>query len=232
MAAPGSFGRRPPSPASPQPPGERPRLSKRSQTVSLILLAGAGAAALALGHADPSQKEEDALVYRDDQECIAQGLRTAEDCTREFRAAQEAHPRTATRYADNATCERHHGPGGCTAGGAVSPSAAGAFVPVFAGYMIGRTLAQGLPVQPLSRHAPEEKEREPGGSSSGGGYCTSSGGRVWRSAGGTSSVARVSSAVARTTTGTPRVVASDGIGATGRSMAMASGHGGSAHAGG
>ncbi|MEG9525030.1 MAG: DUF1190 domain-containing protein, partial [Hyphomicrobiales bacterium] len=47
------------------------RRSKRSATISLVLLAGAGAAALLLARRDPSQREEDALVYGNDGACIA-----------------------------------------------------------------------------------------------------------------------------------------------------------------
>lgn len=205
------------------------RRSKRSITISLVLLAGTGAAALALAQLDPSQEEEDALVYKDDGECIAQALRSAEECTRAFKAARESYPTTAPRYESNADCERHHGPGSCTAAGLVSPGAADIFIPVMAGYMIGRTAAQLMPTQPLYPHAPQEDPDHP--SSGGGGYCTGSGGRVWRSSGGTSSIARVTSSTARTVTSSPRMVARGGFGSTGRALSFASsghsgGHGG------
>lgn len=194
--------------------------SKRSQTVSLVLLLGVGAAAWGLARRDPSQREEDALVYRDLAACLGQGLRSREDCESADREARSLYPQAAPRYATNGDCEAHHGCGGCTAGGFVSPVAAGYFIPMLSGFMIGRTPEQKLPVQPLYRH-----ETRPCGAGGGhaGSYCTSAGGRVWTASSGSSS-ARVSSAVAHTSTSSPRVVASGGFGGTGHAI---SAHGGS-----
>ncbi|ACL60408.1 DUF1190 domain-containing protein [Methylobacterium nodulans] len=196
--------------------------SKRSQAVSLALLLGAGATAYGLARRDPSQQEEDALVYRDLAACLAQGARRREDCEAADREARALYPQVAPRYATQAACEAHHGCGGCRAGDAVTPAAAGAFIPALSGFMLGRTPEQNLPVQPLYRH--ETRGCGSGGGGHGSSYCTSAGGRVW-TAGSGSSTARVSSAVARTAASTPRVVASGGFGGTGH--AMASGHGGS-----
>ena len=219
------FGRRAPAddPAPADPP---PRFSKRSQTVSLVLLVGAGAAAWALGRADPSQREEDALVYPTEEGCAAAAIRSGDDCRDAFREARALYPRIAPRFATNAECETHHGPGGCVAGGTVGAEAAGWFIPVMAGVMLGRTVAQGLPIQPLFPHRPEERQQA---SSSGGGYCTSSGGRVWTSSGGNASTARASSAVARSRDSTARVVRG-GLGSTGRSFASSSSSHSSGHA--
>jgi uncharacterized protein YgiB involved in biofilm formation len=216
------FGQRRPG-ASPDP-GEA-RLSKRSQTVSLVLLVGAAGAAFALGHADPSQREEDALVYPSEQACVSGAVRSAEDCREAFRTARDLYPRIAPRYATNAECEQHHGRDHCTIGGGVSPEAAGFFIPVLAGAMLGRTVAQNLPVQPLFDHRPDEREERQGSGGHGGGYCTSSGGRVWAASGGNAASARVASSVARTRDTSARVVRG-GLGSTGRSFA-ASSHGSS-----
>ncbi|QGY00820.1 DUF1190 domain-containing protein [Methylobacterium mesophilicum SR1.6/6] len=205
------------------------RRVKRSATISLVLIAGAGAAAFLLARRDPSQREEDALVYDNDGACIAAGVRPADACIAAYRAALDSDAAGAPRYPTLAACERHHGPGGCTArtgdktgDGTGNPAV---FVPLMAGYMIGRTEAQGLPAQPLYRHAPEE-EREAAGGSGGfaSGYCTGAGGRVFTTGGG--SVARVSSAVARTTTSAPRTLARGGFGATGRAVSAFSSHAG------
>lgn len=220
------FGTRAPA-GDPPPAPEPPRRSKRSQTVSLVLLVGAGAAAWALGRADPSQREEDALVYPTEEGCAAATLRSAEECGSAFREARALYPRIAPRYATNAECETHHGPGGCLAGGGVASEAAGWFIPVMSGVMLGRTAAQGLPVQPLFPHRPEERREASGGH--GGGYCTSSGGRVWASSGGSGSTARVSSAVARSRDTSARVVRG-GLGSTGRSFASSSSGHSSGHA--
>ncbi|ACA19720.1 integral membrane protein-like protein [Methylobacterium sp. 4-46] len=199
---------------------------KRSQVVSLALLLGAGATAYGLARRDPSQREEDTLVYRDVATCLGQGLRSRDDCEAADREARALYPRVAPRYDTNAACEAHHGCGGCTAGGFVATEAAGHFIPLLSGFMIGRTAEQAIPVQPLFRH-----ETRPcgGGGGFAGSYCTSSGGRIWTSGSGSSS-ARVSSAVARTAATTPRVVASGGFGGTGR--AVAGGHGGGSGGGG
>lgn len=195
------------------------RRTKRSATVSLVLLVGAGATALTLAHRDPSQREEDALVYGNDGECIAQGVRPADECIAEYRAALARYATSAPRYATMEDCERHHGPGGCTAASDDPPGGATAFVPLMAGYMIGRTASQDLPVQPLYRHAPEEDRGTYGGLA--GGYCTGAGGRVYASSGGT--ITRVSSSVARTTPSTPRAVSRGGFGGTGRAVSAMGG---------
>jgi uncharacterized protein YgiB involved in biofilm formation len=213
-----------------------PRRAKRSATISLVLIAGAGAAAVLLARRDPSQREEDALVYDTDGACIAGGVRPADECTAEYRAALDSYAAGAPRYPTQAACERHHGPGGCTARTSDPPGGPASFVPLMAGYMIGRTAAQGLPAQPLYRHAPEEERRAviggSGGSGGSGGfasgYCTGAGGRVVTTGGGT--VARVSSAVARTATGAPRTVARGGFGGTGRAVS-AFGHAGASGGG-
>lgn len=198
-------------------PAERSR-RKRSAAISLVLVTGAGAAALGLGWLDPSQKEEDALVYDSLAACIGQGLRTEDACTTDYAAAQSAYAATAPRYATAEACRAHHGADGCVAGETVAPDAAGSFVPLMAGYMIGRTLEQGLPAQPLYRHA-EEIPASGGSGGGGGGYCTGSGGRVYASAGRPAT--RVASSVARTTASAPRMVSHGGFGATGRAIASA-----------
>jgi uncharacterized protein YgiB involved in biofilm formation len=215
-----AFGKR--TPAREPEPGA-PRFSKRSQTVSLVLLVGAGAAAWGLSRVDPSQREEDALVYPTEEGCTAGHVRSVEECRDAFREARDLYPRIAPRYATSAECEAHHGASGCLAGGSLSPEAAGWFVPVMAGVMMGRTLAQGLPVQPLFPHRPED-ERQAASGGSAGGYCTSSGGRVWASSGGSGTTARVSSAVARNRDSAARVVRG-GLGSTGRSFAAVSSSG-------
>jgi len=136
------------------------RRSKRSAAVSLVLVAGAGAAALTLGGLDPSQREEEALVYGTLGACIAQQLRGAEACIAAYTSAQETYAATAPRYETEADCQRHHGTGGCTPGAQVTEAARGRYLPVMAAFMMGRTDAQDLPVQPLYPHAPEEERAE------------------------------------------------------------------------
>ena len=209
------------------------RRSKRSAAVSLVLVAGAGAAALTLGGLDPSQREEEALVYGTLGACIAQQLRGAEACIAAYTSAQETYAATAPRYETEADCQRHHGTGGCTPGAQVTEAARGRYLPVMAAFMMGRTDAQDLPVQPLYPHAPEEERDEAGTATAGhrGGYCTGAGGRV-AYAGGASrvhvpaSVARTASTTSTTTSTTPRTVSRGGFGGTGRATAFSGGSGG------
>lgn len=229
----------PADPAAANPAGSPPeaaqprRRTKRSVTVSLVLVAGAGAAALALGRIDPAQREDDALVYGTLGACIAEGLRSIAACTDAESTARERYAATAPRYDTEATCARHHGKGGCLPGAEVTEAARGHYLPVMAAYMMGRTEDGDIPVQPLYAHAPEaEAEGDTGGYAGGhaGGYCTGTGGRV-AYAGGASRVS-VPSSVARTTATAPRMVAAGtisrgGFGGTGRATAFSGGHSGS-----
>ncbi|KQO65856.1 MULTISPECIES: DUF1190 domain-containing protein [unclassified Methylobacterium] len=202
-----------PPPGTPDAAAEA-RRRKRSVAISLVLVAGAGTAALVLAGLDPSQKEEDALVYENPAACAAQGLRSAEACTTDHAAALAAYASSAPRYRTLDECRGHHGPDGCVAGETVVADAAGFFVPVMAAYLLGRTVEQALPPQPLYRHADEAT----GG---GGGYCTGAGGRVFAARGG--GATHVASRVARATPSSPRTVTSGGFGATGRAFSSASG---------
>lgn len=192
----------------------------RSKAVTLVLLAGAGATALALGHVDPSQDEEDVLVYPNPQACIAGRIRIEADCQSEYLTARAAYPEAAPRYATLANCEDHHGALHCLPGDTVAASAKGRFVPVMAGYVIGRRGDQGLEPQPVYDHAPTKRVAGVGGeNSAGGGYCTGWGGRIATASGGSSAQARVASSAVRK-------VAFGGFGTTGRGF---SSHGGFSH---
>jgi uncharacterized protein YgiB involved in biofilm formation len=184
--------------------------TKRSQTVSLVLLATAGAAAVSLGAVDPSQREEDVLVYPNPEACIAGRIRPESECRSEYEIARRAYPEAAPRYSTRSDCEAHHGPGHCLSGETVSSTARGRHVPVMAGYLIGRSAAQGLTPQPVYDHAPNKAVQAHSGTTSGG-YCTSSGSRITTSSGGSSSSARVSSVAVRP-------AAFGGFGNTGRSF--------------
>jgi uncharacterized protein YgiB involved in biofilm formation len=194
--------------------------AKRSQSVTLVLLAGAGATALGLTQIDRSQREEDVLVYPDLDACIVSSLRTEGDCRRDYALARAAYPEGAPRYDTLAQCESHHGPLHCVAGGLVAESARGRFVPVMAAFLVGRWPEQDLAPQPVYDHRPREASGGAGhGGGYGGGYCTGWGGRVVTGGGGTASSGRVaSSAVRRAGFG--------GFGATGRGFSSSHGSGG------
>jgi uncharacterized protein YgiB involved in biofilm formation len=178
---------------------------KRSQAVSLILLAGVGVAAVKLAEGDPTQLEEDALIFPSAENCIDSRIRTPVDCRAAGEEAQKEAARVAPRYADQADCERHHGPG-CRA---VENAAGPMFVPALAGFMMGRFPHQSMPTQPLYNHVTQERRKEEESGSfggGGGGYCTSGGNHVARAWSGSPS-ARVSSEAAWERLSSPRTIA-------------------------
>lgn len=189
---------------------------KRSTTVTLVLVAGAGTTALVLGRLDSSQREEDVLVYAGADACTAAAVRTEPDCRRDYAIARQAYPEAAPRYASLLDCEAHHGPAHCLTGSSVAASATGRFVPMMAGYLVGRRPDQDLTPQPIYHHRPNQSEQAHSGH---GGYCTSWGGRVVTASGGASSSARVASAAVRP-------ASFGGFGETGRGF---SSHAGSGH---
>ncbi len=190
--------------------------TKRSHSVTLVLMAGAGATALGLAQIDRSQREEDVLVYPNPDACSAAGIRTEVDCRRDYALARAAYPEGAPRYATEAQCEGHHGRFHCLPGRLVAPNATGKFVPMMAAFLVGRRPEQDLPPQPVYDHRPGESSG--GTAHGGGGYCTGWGGRVVTGGGGTASSGRVASAAVRQ-------AGFGGFGATGRGFS-------SAHAGG
>lgn len=208
-----------------EPASDPARRSKRSATISLVLVAGAGAAAFGLARLDSTQRDEDVLVYGSLGACIAERVRSAAACTQAEAAARAAYAASAPRYGTPAECERHHGRGGCVPGETVTPDAQGRFLPTMAAFMMGRTDEQDLPVQPLYAHAPEEQQAHGGGHASG--FCTGSGGRVIAT-GGTSRT-HVPASVARSTASTPHTIARGGFGGTGRAVAAASSGSSSGH---
>ncbi|PXW64217.1 DUF1190 domain-containing protein [Methylobacterium sp. B4] len=155
---------------------------KRSQTVSTVLVAGAGLAALSLGSITRTAPSRDVLVYADPSACAAEGIRPAGECHNEYRIARAAYPGTAPHYDSQGACERHHGGSRClddaTAAGSLR------FVPRMAGYMIGRSAAQGVTPEPVYDHAS-------GHGGHGGSYCTGSGTKVSTGSGGSASSGKV-----------------------------------------
>lgn len=207
-----SFGKRRADEAEPAVDPSKPPI-KRSQTVSLALLATAGVAALGIGEFDWSQKEEDIVVYADADACITAKLRSETDCRSDYAKARAAYPWGAPRYATMNLCESHHGAGHCVAGETVTEGARGQFVPRMAAYFMARKAEQAVEPEPIYEHQPQSASSS---SSSGtGGYCRSGGGRIWTSSGGRASSARVSSASLRRTS-------FGGFGSTGRSFSSSS----------
>lgn len=166
-------------------PASGPTATKRSQTVSMVLVAGAGLTALSLGSLTRGVPTEDVLVYPDAAACVAEGIRPAVECRSEYDIARAAYPRTTPHYDTQATCERHHGGSRCLP----DPGATDAqrFVPRMAGYMIGRSAAQRVTPEPVYDHA----------SGRGGRYCTGSGAKIGTGSGGSASSGKLTAAASK-----------------------------------
>lgn len=162
--------------------------TKRSQTVSTALVASAGLAALGLGSLTWTAPSLDVLVYPDAAACAAEGIRPAAECQSEYGIARAAYPRAAPHYESEYDCARHHGSFRCSADAAATGSRR--FVPRMAGYMIGRSAAQGVTPEPVYDHAA-------GHGGHGGSYCTGSGGTVSTGSGRSASSGKLTAAASK-----------------------------------
>ncbi|KAA2243941.1 DUF1190 domain-containing protein [Salinarimonas soli] len=206
---------------------------KRSRVVSLVMLAGVGATAWALGRVDPSQREDEVVTYGSDAECARMGQRSAEDCRAGLAQAKAEHARTAPRYEALSDCETQHGRGRCESGAGVG--AGSYFIPTMVGYMMARNLAQGLGARPLygAGLAPPPREEQASGGGGGGGGSASRGmssGGTYRTSSGTivrspgaAGVTRVPVSEVRSMPSRPQIVSRGGFGSTGRAVATSSG---------
>jgi uncharacterized protein YgiB involved in biofilm formation len=179
------FGRR--RPAEPAPavtPPDR-SASKRSQTVSTVLVASAGLAALGLGSLDRTAPSKDVLVYVDAAACAADGIRPADECRSDYATA---YPSTAPHYGSSPECEGHHGTSHCQP----DPNAPTQFVPRMAGYLLGRRAADWVTPEPVYDHRQGHGGHD-------GSYCTGSGGKVSTGSGGHASSAKLKPAAAKAT---------------------------------
>lgn len=123
---------------------------KRSEAGTLVLLTGAGAAAVALARLDPSQRMDDIRIYANAEACIAGRVRTAVDCRIEDDIARTVAAARAPLYPSQGACEARHGLGACEARAAApAPESDGPYAPRMAAYFVGATAAQKLDPQPL-----------------------------------------------------------------------------------
>ncbi len=203
---------------------------KRSQAVSLVLTAGAAAAAVTLAVRDISQREEDALIYRTEAECTRLAWRPVQGCREAFAVARAAYPATAPRYEAKADCERRHGAGACEATLPAAGSPRPHHVPAMAGVLLGRSADQNLPPQPVYRHV-DEGFRDSASTPGCEGYATGGGATIRPASRGDARV-RVAKAVSREAPAAPRIhpagtgaeaVLRGGFGETGRCPSGGSG---------
>lgn len=182
------FGRRRPLEPAPAVTSPDEAASKRSQTVSTVLVASAGLAALGLGSLERTAPSKDVLVYADAAACAADGIRPAEECRSDDATARAAYPSTAPHYDSAAECEGHHGSSHCLP----DPNAPPQSVPRMAGFLLGRRASDWVTPEPVYEH-------RQGHGGHHGSYCTGSGGKVSTGGGGHASSATLKPAAAKAT---------------------------------
>lgn len=131
---------------------------KRSQVVSLALLATAGAAAYGISRLGTV---EEVMFYADGAACLIDGILSERDCRQDSAAAKRTYPIDAPRYADRQACESRHGPDHCVGGETVAASAAGQAVPRMAGYVTARPnnrIVDRLRPAPVYDKAPDDQK--------------------------------------------------------------------------
>lgn len=173
---------------------------KRSRAITLIAM---GTSLLALTACDDPV---DVAVFEDTIQCAqAVGL-TSEECEAKYEKATVAHQRVAPKYAKIEDCEADFGGDECEESQYRTRSGSSIFMPVMAGYMIGRAIGGGATVapQPLYRSADDR-----------GNFRTADNRRV----GGTTGFTRVASRAARSPSVKTSTVGRGGFGANARASA-------------
>ena len=110
------------------------RPMKRSRAVVLTTLSAAGVAALSA--CGSSEEEVDSFPYATVAECERAGDVPASECQAAYNQALANHELSAPRFESQALCEEEFGNNGCQ-----TASSGGSFwMPVLAGFMVGRML--------------------------------------------------------------------------------------------
>lgn len=110
---------------------------KRSRTMALVVM-GSSPLWLAACTSKTPQLEEG--LYTSVENCIAQ-TGDRDSCQRAFEQAKTAHEQSSPRYTSREACEEAHGEGQCEA--RREQASGSAFMPILAGYMMGRMLSGG-----------------------------------------------------------------------------------------
>lgn len=118
---------------------------KRSGRIALLSM---GASALVLSACEEPRTE--AAVFREIGQCVETEGLTEEQCRDAFRAARDQHAEVAPKYTSVADCEVDFGAGGCEPSPYRTQSGGGVFMPLMAGFMMGRMMGGGFG-QPLYR---------------------------------------------------------------------------------
>ena len=121
----------------------------RKRTIGITLLA-LGAGAVTIGTFSGTGNSDRPKTFRSPEACQADASIPADECRATYVQALSAHERSAPAYQNRETCEKEYGAGQC-----VTPSAnsgrASMFIPLMAGYMIGRAGANRFQAAPLYR---------------------------------------------------------------------------------
>lgn len=145
-------------------PSQKPLTArKRSGRVALIAM-GVSVSALAL---TGCEEQVDALQYSSVESCIVGAELSEADCKAGFAAAQKDHARVAPKYQSRTDCEAEHGAAACQqpASQTQASTGGGLWMPLMAGYMMGRLMSGGVAPQPLYRSSSPGKVRTASGAS-------------------------------------------------------------------
>jgi uncharacterized protein YgiB involved in biofilm formation len=151
-------------------------MKKTSTSLSLVLM---GTLTAGLGGCGSSEKiTEEFKAYSSIDECVKEQIFTPAECRDMAIEAVRQNP----QFADQAECEKRFGEGNCqtVAGGDQQGERRSSWMPLMAGYMIGRYMGGG-PMQgsqPLYK-APEQPQQGQQGARSSGGFT-----RAFRTVGG------------------------------------------------
>ena len=123
---------------------------KRSVAVSLVIMGAASLAAC-------QEETVDSAVYYSVDECVSGKTYSPEKCETDYKAAEAMHEKVAPAYQTQADCEAEFGASQCAQATEQHASGGFPFLPLLAGYMIGKQMgagnAAGVAAQPLYRQA-------------------------------------------------------------------------------
>ena len=126
---------------------------KRSKTIALVAM---GVSALALNACSEAQSE--AAIYGSLKDCVAAGELPKVQCERAFGEAQKQHAEVAPKYKNKTDCEADMGAGKCETSPYRTSQGGSVWMPLMAGYMMGRMLGGGgVRSQPLYRSGDDKK---------------------------------------------------------------------------
>lgn len=163
-------------------------MKKRTKSLSLVLM---GSLTVGLGGCASDDVAEEFKAYGTVDECVKEQIFTAQECRDMAVAAVAQNP----KFADKAECEREFGEGNCQTyeqKDQTAQSGGSSWMPLIAGYMMGRYLGGGgfmQGAQPLYNQPGAGDKASPAGAgrTSGGfsrSYRTLGGGNVQADAGG------------------------------------------------